>query len=69
MRNLLSYIENMNLLVWVVGLFGAHAIMYLLLGTDTWVVTALLAAAFWGGVLLVAKMAAKRRSEDKEGAQ
>jgi uncharacterized membrane protein YeaQ/YmgE (transglycosylase-associated protein family) len=56
----------MNIFVWILGLFVAHALMYLLLGTDTWLATSLLAAAVWGAALLLIKFAARRWSGEEE---
>jgi hypothetical protein len=56
----------MNLLVWVLGIFVGHALMYLLLGTDTWLFTSFLATAVYAAVLYVAKLAARRMVPDQE---
>ena len=32
MRNLVSFISRMNILVWILGIFVGHALLYLLLG-------------------------------------
>jgi energy-coupling factor transporter transmembrane protein EcfT len=66
LRNLLTFINRMNILVWLIGIFAGHALLYLLLGTDTWLATSLLATAFYGIVFLVAKLAARRYASDRE---
>lgn len=66
MRNLALFLNRMNMLVWLLGIFAGHALLYLLLGTDTWLATALLATAFYGIVLLVARLAFRRYAEDRE---
>lgn len=60
MDSFFRFFERMNLLVWGLGLFLAHAIMYFMMGTRTWLTTALLAAAVWTGVLFIVKAVAKR---------
>jgi O-antigen ligase len=65
LRSLVSFINRMNIWVWLLGIFAAHALLYLFLGTATWMATALLATAFYGIVLLVAKLVAGRYG-DKE---
>jgi membrane protein YdbS with pleckstrin-like domain len=66
LRNLVAWINRMNILVWVLGIFVGHALLYLLLGTDTWMATSLMATAFYAIVLLIAKLAVKRYDVDKE---
>jgi hypothetical protein len=65
LRSLVSFINRMNIWVWLLGIFAAHALLYLFLGTDTWLATSLLATAFYGIVLLVVKLVAGRYG-DKE---
>lgn len=70
MNNLLSFINRMNIVAWVIGIFVAHMLMYLLLGTRTWLATALLAAAVYAAVLLVLKLVARRyQTNDREKAR
>jgi energy-coupling factor transporter transmembrane protein EcfT len=66
LRTVVSFIHRMNILVWLLGILAGHALLYLLLGTDTWLATALLATAFYGIVLLVAKLAVRRFGDDRE---
>jgi membrane protein implicated in regulation of membrane protease activity len=66
LRTLIAFINRMNILVWVLGIFVGHALLYLLLGTDTWLATSLFAAAFYAIVLLIAKLAVRRYDVDKE---
>jgi hypothetical protein len=66
LRNLMAFVNRMNLLVWILGIFVGHALMYLLLGTDTWVYTSFLATVFYAVVLFVLKLAARRMMSDKE---
>lgn len=66
MRNLIGFINRMNIFLWIVGIFAGHAALYLVLGTDTWLATTFLATAFYGAVLLVVKMVTKRYAGDKE---
>jgi hypothetical protein len=63
LRSLVSFINRMNIWVWLLGIFAAHALLYLFLGTATWLATSLLATAFYGIVLLVAKLVAGRYGE------
>ncbi|USG64860.1 hypothetical protein NDK47_22475 [Brevibacillus ruminantium] len=65
MRSLYSFINRINVFVWLVVIFAAHALLYLILGTRSWLATSLLATAFYGIVLLVAKLVASRY-EDRE---
>ncbi|CAJ1004071.1 MULTISPECIES: hypothetical protein [Bacillales] len=65
MRSLVAFINRMNIGIWLLGIFVAHVLLYLLLGTATWLATSLLATAFYGLVLLVAKLVASRYG-DKE---
>lgn len=58
--------RRMNLLTWVLGLFIAHALMYLMLGTDSWMATTLLATSVWGFVLFILKVVAKSVQQDEE---
>jgi uncharacterized membrane protein len=66
LRNLVAFISRMNILVWILGIFVGHALLYLLLGTDTWLATSLLATAFYAVVLLIARLAVRRYADDKE---
>lgn len=65
MRNLLTFVHRINLLVWILGIFIGHALMYLLLGTDTWLFTTFLATAFYAVLLYVLKWAARRMMREK----
>ncbi|NGQ96660.1 hypothetical protein G3578_15965 [Brevibacillus sp. SYP-B805] len=67
MRQLLAYVGRMNILAWFLGLFVAHAALYLLLGTATWLSTSLLAAAVWGAVLLLVRWGVRRWAGNEEG--
>jgi uncharacterized membrane protein len=66
LRNLVAFINRMNILGWILGIFVGHALLYLLLGTDTWLATALFATAFYAVVLLIAKLAVRRYADDEE---
>ncbi|UFJ41205.1 hypothetical protein LOK74_01210 [Brevibacillus humidisoli] len=66
MANVWTYIDRMNLFGWVLGIFIAHVLLYVLLGTDTWLATSLLAASVYAVVLTVLKIVAKRYVEEDE---
>ncbi|WP_235828060.1 hypothetical protein [Brevibacillus migulae] len=66
MDNVFRFLRRMNVLAWVLGLFVAHALFYLLIGTDNWLTAALLAAAVYGVLLMVLRMVARRGVADKE---
>ncbi|MGE5704570.1 MAG: hypothetical protein ACM32O_18740 [Clostridia bacterium] len=66
MGDIMRYISKMNLVVWIIGVFIAHLLLYLTLGTASWGWTALLATAVWAAVLIVAKVAAGRWLEEQE---
>lgn len=66
MNNLLSFINRMNIVVWIVGIFIAHMLLYMLLGTATWLATSLLATAVYAAVLLVLKLVAKRYEDNNK---
>jgi membrane protein YdbS with pleckstrin-like domain len=66
LRNLVAWINRLNMLVWVLGIFVGHALLYLLLGTETWLATSLFATAFYAIVLLIAKLAVRRYDVDRE---
>lgn len=66
MRNVWLYFDRMNLFAWILGIFIAHALLYLLLGTRTWLATTFLATAVYAVVLGVLKIAAKRFTDDRE---
>ncbi|MGC5325887.1 hypothetical protein [Brevibacillus sp. SYSU BS000544] len=57
------FMSRMNLIGWIVGAFVAHVVMYLLLGTDTWLSTSFLATAVWAVVLYALKVSGKKRME------
>ncbi|GAA4727090.1 hypothetical protein [Brevibacillus fulvus] len=67
MNNLIAFIHKMNLLVWIVGIFVAHALLYLLLETRSWLATSLLATAFYAVVLFALKSWASRQIKNREG--
>lgn len=60
MNGFASFFNRMNIWWWLVGIFVAHLLWYLAIGTATWLATALLATAFYGVVLLVCKLVASR---------
>lgn len=66
MTNLWTFIDRMNLFVWVLALFAAHLLFYLLIGMETWLTTSLLAAAVYAVVLLLLKIVARRMVEAEE---
>ncbi|QQE73871.1 hypothetical protein KDJ56_18660 [Brevibacillus composti] len=66
MRNLMAFLNRMNVFVWLIGIFLAHALLYLFLGTVTWLATSLLATAFYGIVLLIGKLVASRYEDRGE---
>lgn len=66
MRGFASFINRMNIWWWLVGIFIAHSVLYLALGTATWLATALLATAFYGVILLVGKLIASRYPDKEE---
>ncbi len=59
-----TFFQQMNLFAWILGVFVAHAALYLLLGTPTWLSTTLLATAVWAAALFALKLAARRRVEN-----
>lgn len=66
LRSLMTFLNRMNILYWLLGIFAAHALLYLLLGTRTWLATSLLATAFYGVLLLVGKLIASRYPDKEE---
>ena len=66
LRGLMTFLNRMNILVWLLGIFIAHALLYLALGTATWLATSLLATAFYGIILLVGKLIASRYPDKEE---
>lgn len=66
LRSLMTFFNRMNIMVWLVGIFVAHAALYLVLGTATWLATSLLATAFYGIILLVGKLIASRYPDKEE---
>ncbi|WP_236692990.1 hypothetical protein [Aneurinibacillus tyrosinisolvens] len=56
----------MNLIMWIVLIFLAHAALYLFLGTPHWLATTLLATAVWAAVLVLFRTFFGQRK--KEGA-
>lgn len=66
MANLWAFFDRMNVIVWVLAIFAAHLLFYLLIGLKTWLTTALLAAAVYAVVLLLLKMVARRMVESGE---
>lgn len=68
MNGFSSFFNRMHIWWWLLGIFVAHLVLYLALGTATWLATALLATAFYGVVLLVCKLIASRYG-NKEGSR
>ncbi|GIO08257.1 hypothetical protein [Brevibacillus reuszeri] len=66
MRSLMTFLNRMNIVVWLLGIFIGHAALYLILGTATWLATSLLATAFYGIILLVGKLIASRYPDKEE---
>jgi len=66
LRSLMSFFNQMNVLAWVAGIWIAHALLYLALGTATWLGTSLLAAVFYGVLILVGKLVASRYPDKEE---
>ena len=66
MRGFATFFNRMNIWWWLLGIFVAHALLYLVLGTDTWLATSLLATAFYGIILLVGKLIASRYPDKEE---
>lgn len=66
LRSLMTFLNRMNIFVWLSGIFIAHAALYLVLGTATWLATSLLATAFYGIILLVGKLIASRYPDKEE---
>lgn len=56
MNGLWNTVNRINLLVAFVVLFGAHILMYYLLGTDDWVMVALSAALVETAVLAAVQL-------------
>ncbi|MCR8980489.1 hypothetical protein [Brevibacillus laterosporus] len=68
MRSLMNFFQRANLLAWIIGLFIAHIVMYLSLGTPTWFATSLLAVSVYAVFFMVMKMVAQRYNEkEREG--
>lgn len=66
LRSLMSFFNRMNVLAWLAGIWIAHALLYLALGTATWLGTSILAAAFYGLLILVGKLVASRYPDKEE---
>jgi len=66
MNGFISFFNRLNIWYWLLGIFIVHILLYLALGTDTWLATSLLATAFYGVLLLVGKLIASRYG-NKEG--
>ncbi|RNB92356.1 hypothetical protein EDM56_01270 [Brevibacillus fluminis] len=66
MNDIMQYISRMNLVLWVSGIFVAHLLLYMVLGTANWAWTALLATVVWAIVLVVARVASRRWVEEHE---
>lgn len=70
MRSLMNFFLRANILAWIIGLFVAHLVMYVSLGTPTWFATSLLAASVYAVIFMVMKMVAQRyREREREGNQ
>ncbi|QDX92584.1 hypothetical protein JNUCC42_21955 [Brevibacterium sp. JNUCC-42] len=70
MRSLMNFFLRVNLLAWIIGLFVAHLVMYVSLGTPTWFATSLLAVSVYAVFFMVMKMVAQRYIErEREGNQ
>ncbi|MBO8164582.1 MAG: hypothetical protein H0Z34_12785 [Brevibacillus sp.] len=66
MGNVWSFFDKMNLFAWVLGIFGAHVLLYLLLGTAAWLATSFLAASVYAVALLALKLLARRYVGNQE---
>jgi Na+-driven multidrug efflux pump len=66
MQAIMRYISQMNLVLWVAGIFAAHLLLYLLLGTANWVWTALMATVVWAIVLTIARVASRKWIDEQD---
>ncbi|WP_139492338.1 hypothetical protein [Brevibacillus dissolubilis] len=66
MAGLMNFFERMNVWMWILGIFIAHALLYILLGTDNWLATTLLATSVYAVALLVLKVVARRFTQNKQ---
>ncbi len=64
MSNLLSFVERMNLILWLTVIFVFHLVLYLILGTDNWLFATVSATATYAALLLVVKSVLRRRSKN-----
>lgn len=55
------FIDTIKLGVWLTLIFLFHMLLYLALGTDTWLTASLLATAAYGIVIWLLKQVAKRK--------
>jgi len=63
MDGFFRFVGRMNLLIWILGIFAAHALMYFFLGTASWLLTAFIATVTWGTGLYVLKMISRYVTE------
>lgn len=62
--NLLSFVERMNLILWLTVIFVFHLALYLILGTDDWLFATVAATATYAAVLFLLKSLARRRTKN-----
>ncbi len=59
MNPFLSFFKDMNIRLWILGLFLFHGALYLALGTVHWFTATLLAAGTWSVALLILRAISK----------
>ncbi|TCP57621.1 hypothetical protein EV586_10265 [Tumebacillus sp. BK434] len=65
MNGILSFVERMNLLLWLAVIFVFHLVLYLTLGTDNWLIATVLATGTYAAVFVLLK--AYVRNNKKRG--
>ena len=62
--NLVSFVERMNVLLWLTVIFVFHLALYLFLGTERWLFATLAATATYAAVLFLLKATVRRRNKN-----
>lgn len=63
MNRFWTFVERMNLMLWIAVIFFFHLILYLTLGTAGWLFATLLATATYTAALLLLKAYVRRSSK------
>lgn len=64
--SLLRYIAKINILLWILGFFIFHALLYFFLGTPNWLFTTFFATLTWAIILLIVRGVSRAIIKDKE---